>query len=271
MTPTSVGMRCPECANQRTQVRSMPRRTPAQIGTRPFALNDPKTWSATYVLIAINVVAFLWEVSAGGMTLTGSSGLPGGYATIHGVLYGPALSDGFHQYWRLVTSGFLHESFLHIALNMWSLWFVGRALEPAIGRWNFAGIYMVSLIAGSFGALAFEPQVPTLGASGAIFGVFGALIAIAHSRHISLWQSGLLPMLLINFVYTITVPGVAIGGHVGGVIAGLIAGRLYVETTERRGQPRLFWAGLAVIAVVSLVGSLLVAGGTGIAPNGWTL
>lgn len=250
----------------------MPRRTPSQIGSRPFAWNDPKTWSATYVLIAINVVAFLWEVAAGGMSLTGGSGPnTSGYAYYHGVLYGPLMSNGFHEYWRLVTSGFLHDSFLHIALNMWSLWFVGRSLEPAIGRWNFAGIYMVSLLAGSFGALVFEPRVPTLGASGAIFGVFGALIAIAHARHIPLWQSGLLPVLLINFVFTITVPGVAIGGHVGGVIAGLIAGRMYVDLNERRGQPRLFWAGLAVIAVVSVVGALLVAGGMGIAPNGWTL
>jgi membrane associated rhomboid family serine protease len=250
----------------------MPKRTPGQISSRPFALNDPKTWSATYVLIAINVIAFLWEVSAGGMSLTGGS-LPNtsGYAFYHGVLFGPFLSGGIHQYWRLVTSGFLHESFLHIALNMWSLWFVGRSLEPAIGRWAFAGIYMASLLAGSFGSLVFSPDVATLGASGAIFGVFGALIAIAHARHIPLWQSGLLPVLLINFVFTITVPGVAIGGHVGGVIAGLIAGRLYVESTERRGQPKLFWAGLAVIAVISVVGALLVAGGTGIAPNGWTL
>src|SRR6185437_7019096 len=127
------------------------------------------------------------------------------------------------------------------------------------------------LLAGSFGALVFSPQVATLGASGAIFGVFGALIAVAHARHVPLWQSGLLPVLVINFVFTITVPGVAIGGHVGGVIAGLIAGRMYVEGVERRGRPQLFWAGLAAIAVVSVVGALLVAGGTGIAPNGWTL
>jgi membrane associated rhomboid family serine protease len=271
MTPTSVGMRCPECANQRTQVRSMPRRSPAQMGSRPLAWNDPKSWSATHVLIAINVLAFLWEVAQGGITFAGSNLLVSNYPIDHGVLFGHALSDGNHEYWRLVTSGFLHESIVHIGLNMWSLWFVGRSLEPAIGRWNFAGIYMASLLAGSFGTLVFEPGVPTLGASGAIFGVFGALIAIAHARHIPLWSSGLLPVLLFNLIYTITIPGVALGGHVGGVVAGLIAGRLYVELSEKRSRPQLFWAALTVIAVISVVGSLLVAGDVGIAPNGWTL
>lgn len=271
MTPTSVGMRCPDCARQKTQVRSLPKRAPGQVGARQFSWNDTTTWSATHVLIAINVLVFLWEVGAGGITFTGSNLLPDTYPLYHGVLFGQALSGGFHQYWRLVTSGFLHESYLHIIFNMWSLWFVGRSLEPAIGRWNFAGIYMASLLAGSFGSLVFSPKIATLGASGAIFGVFGALIAIAHARRIPLWQSGLLPVLLFNFVYTLTVPGVALGGHVGGVISGLIAGRLFVEFTEKRGRPQLFWAALVLIAVISVAGSLLVAGDAGIAPNGWTL
>jgi membrane associated rhomboid family serine protease len=270
MTPTSVGMRCPECARQKTQVRPMPRRSPGQVGSHEFAWSDPKTWSATHVLIAINVIVFLWEVAGGGMSFAGST-LPRGYAFQHGFLTGLAFINGYHEYWRLVTSGFLHESFLHILMNMWSLWFVGRSLEPAIGRWNFAGIYMASLLAGSFGSLVFSPDIATLGASGAIFGVFGALIAIAHARGIPLWQSGLMPVLLINFIYTLTVAGVALGGHVGGVIAGLIAGRLWVETSDKRRTPQLFWAGLLLIAVISVVGSLMVAGDTGIAPNGWTL
>jgi membrane associated rhomboid family serine protease len=226
---------------------------------------------ATHILIAINVVVFLWEVGGGGITFTGSNLLPASYPLYHGVLFGPFMSHGYHQYWRLVTSGFLHESYIHIIFNMASLWFVGRALEPAIGRWNFTGIYMTSLLAGSFGSLVFSPRIASLGASGAIFGVFGALIAIAHARRIPLWQSGLMPVLLFNFVYTLTVPGVALGGHVGGVIAGLIAGRLFVDLAERRRQPRLFWAALTVIAVISVVGSLLVAGDVGIAPHGWTL
>jgi membrane associated rhomboid family serine protease len=264
-------MRCPECARQKSQVRAMPRRAPGQVGMQAFVWSDPRTWTATYVLIAINVLVFLWEVGAGGITFSGSGQLPGTYPLYHGVLYGPFMSGGYHQYYRLVTNGFLHESFLHIIFNMWSLWFVGRALEPAIGRWNFAGIYMTALLAGSFGSLVFSPEIATLGASGAIFGGFGALIAIAHARRIPLWQSGLMPVLLFNFVYTLTVPGVAIGGHVGGLIAGLLAGRLWFEFSDRRDRPQIFWAGLLLIAVLSVVGSLLIAGDPGIAPHGWTL
>ena len=279
MTPTTVGMRCPECAGQSTRVHRAPRRRPGALAyTPPFEWNNPRTWTATQILIAINVVLFLWEVFTG-LTLGGNNA-GSSWPWQHGVLFGAALTsnnpnpapfNGTHEYWRLVTSGFLHESILHIGMNMISLWFVGRSLEPAIGRAYFTGIYLTALLAGSFGALVFETQVPTLGASGAIFGIFGALIAIAHARRIPLWQSGLLPILILNFVYTLTVPGVALGGHVGGVVCGLICGRVVVEFGEKRQRPPLVYACFITIAVLCVAGSLLVAGGNGIAPNGWTL
>src|SRR5947209_14872108 len=160
MTPTSVGMRCPECARDRTRVRTV----------RSVSAGR---YTVTQALIVLNVVAFLIE-TAGGAPLAGGSG---GTIWNHGVLFGPAISGhnpypfftGTHQYWRLVTSGFLHDGFFHIAINMLSLYFVGNALEPAIGRLNFAMVYFVSLLGGSFGALLFTPIAPTVGASGAIF------------------------------------------------------------------------------------------------------
>jgi membrane associated rhomboid family serine protease len=266
MTPTSVGMRCPECAGDRTKVRRMQGRGATASFARPTSPYDPRTWSITQILIVINVIVFLWEVS-GGVSLSGSSA--GGYAYIHGVLYGPYISgQPYHQYWRLLTSGFLHESIIHIGFNMLSLYFVGRSLEPAIGRTYFAAIYFTALLAGSFGALAFTPRIPELGASGAIFGVFGALIMVARARRIPLWQSGLLPILLFNFVYTLTVAGVSIGGHVGGVLAGFATGWLVTEYGEKRDNRRIVLAGCLLIAVLSVAGSLLVAGGTGLLPNG---
>ncbi len=189
MTPTSVGMRCPECARERTKARSLPRRAPGQTMSWSSPIRE---WSVTQYLITINVIIFVAEVATGVPLL---SGRYGGWVWSNGVLYGPALTHGNHQYWRLLSSGFLHASLIHIALNMLSLWFIGRMLEPAIGGLNFFAIYMASLLAGSFGALLFEPGVPTLGASTAIFGVFGALIVVAHARRISIWQSGLGPML----------------------------------------------------------------------------
>ncbi|HWD64047.1 MAG TPA: rhomboid family intramembrane serine protease [Solirubrobacteraceae bacterium] len=265
MTPTSVGMRCPECARDRTKVRTMHRsRGRWGAGSR----------SATEILIAINVIVFLAEVVTG---VSLFSGTEGGWVYIHGVLFGPALTShdpygaGTDQFWRLLTAGFLHASLIHIGLNMLSLWFVGRVLEPGIGRRNFVAIYFASLFAGSFGALLFQPRIPTLGASTAIFGIFGALIVVANARRIPVWQSGLMPVLLLNFVFTLTYAGVSIGGHLGGLIGGVLCGYLVIELDERRGKKGLALAGCALVAVVSIAAGIAVAGGTGLTPNGFTL
>jgi membrane associated rhomboid family serine protease len=264
MTPTSVGMRCPECSREKTKVRTV--RTPRnRLGV-------------TEILIAINVAVFLAEVATG-VTLGGSDS---GWVYNHGALFGPSIAGhfafppgfpfaGHHQYWRLLTSGFMHASLIHIALNMLSLWFVGRVLEPAIGRTNFLAIYFASLLAGSFGALLFEPQVPTLGASTAIFGVFGALIVVAQARRIPIWQSGLGPILVINLLFTLTISDISVGGHIGGLVAGFITGWLVVEFGERRDKKSLALAGCAVVAVISVVGAIAVAGGHGLTPNGFTI
>jgi membrane associated rhomboid family serine protease len=114
----------------------------------------------------------------------------------------------------------------------------------------------------------FTPDAPTLGASGAIFGIFGALIMVARARHISLWQSGLLPILIINLVYSLSVTGVSIGGHLGGVFSGFITGWLVTEYGEKRNKRSYVLIGCAVIAILSVVGSIAVAGGTGILPGG---
>jgi membrane associated rhomboid family serine protease len=276
MTPMSVGMRCPECAGDRTKVHRMPRRAPGATSFSDAVLHDPRTWSMTHILIFINVVVFLWEVATG-VTLGGSDS---GTVYWHGVLFGQAITghnpfpppfNGSHEYWRLLTSGFLHESIFHIGMNMFSLWFVGRSLEPAIGKTYFGAIYFTSLLAGSFGVLLFTPDAPTLGASGAIFGVFGALIMFAHSRRIPLWQSGLIPVLLFNLIFTLTVPGVSIGGHLGGLVAGCITGKLVVEYGEKRDRRSWVLVGCLVVAAVSVIGAIAVAGGTGLLPNGSTI
>ncbi len=267
MTPTSVGMRCPECAREKTKVRRLPA-TPG-VATQ---------WSATNILIAINVIVFIAEV-ASGVTFGGTDT---GWVFNHGALFGPAISGNFifppgfpfaghHEYWRLLTSGFMHEGIIHIAINMLSLWFVGRVLEPGIGKLNFVAIYMSSLLAGSFGALLFEPRAPTVGASTAIFGVFGALIVVAHARRIPLWQSGLGPTLLINLIFTLTISDISIGGHIGGLVAGVIGGWFVVEFHERRGKQSWAIAGCVLIAIVSVIAAIAVASGTGLTPNGFTI
>ncbi len=249
MTPTPVGMRCPECSRDRTKVKTI-RSTPA-------------TPIVTEALIVINVIVFIAETAAGGSLGANS----GGTIFNHGALFGPAIVHQ-HQYWRIVSAGFLHDGLLHIAVNMLSLYFVGRVLEPAIGSLNFAAIYLSSLLAGSFGALLFQPHALTVGASGAIFGVFGALIVVAHARGIPIWQSGLAPVLVLNLLFSVSFSGISIGGHLGGLVAGLITGWMVVEFGERRRMPGIVLAGCLVVAALSVVGAVAVAGGHGLAPNG---
>jgi membrane associated rhomboid family serine protease len=262
MTPTPVGMRCPECARERTRVTR---------GVR----SGPTVPVATRALIAINVIVFLAE------TATGAPVGGGGGGTIwnHGALFGPALTSfnpfpiftGTHEYWRLITAGFLHDGLLHIGINMLSLYFVGSALEPAIGSRNFVAVYLTSLVAGAFGSLLFQPDYPTIGASGAIFGIFGALIVVARYRGIPFWQSGLGFVLVVNLVFSLSVRGISIGGHLGGLAGGLITGWLVLELGERRRMPAAALAGCVVVAVASVVGSLAVAGSQGLTPNGLTI
>lgn len=256
MTPTPVGMRCPECARDRTKVKTMRSRSTAPV--------------VTQALIAINVIVFLAETATG--TPLGGVNSSSGFGTVytHGALWGPLITQS-HEYYRLLTAGFLHDGFLHILFNMWFLFFVGRMLEPAIGRVNFAVVYLVSLLAGSFGALLFEPQGVTVGASGACFGLLGALIVVAYYRGISIWQSGLGLTLVINVVFSLSVPGISIGGHVGGVIGGAICGWLIVQLAERRQMAALALTGCVIVGVMSVIAGIAVAGGQGLTPNGVTI
>jgi membrane associated rhomboid family serine protease len=253
-------MRCPECARERTKVKTASTlRTPA-LGR----------YSVTRILIAINVLVFLAEVATG--TPLGGVG-SGGFGTlyVHGALFGPYMHGAYHQYYRLLTSGFLHEGLLHILFNMVFLYFVGPSLESAIGKVNFVAIYFASLLAGSFGALLFSPAIPTVGASGALFGLLGALVVVAHYRGISIWTSGLGPTLLINSVFSLTIADISIGGHLGGFIGGLICGVLYMELVDRRRMQKPFLLGCLLVAAVSVVAAIAIAGGSGIAPHGLTI
>jgi membrane associated rhomboid family serine protease len=251
MTPTPVGMRCPECARERTHVRTL--RT------------MPSGAVVTQTLIGINVLVFLVEVATG-TSLGGSSA---GTLVLKGGLDGFDITQ-HHQYWRLLTAGFLHYSLIHIAFNMFFLYIIGQTLEPAVGRLNFAAIYLASLLAGSFGALLFEPNALTVGASGACFGVFGALIVVSYDRGIPIWRSGLGPILLINIVFSLSVNGISIGGHLGGLVGGMIAGAAVIELDQRRGMRSAAVAVCSVIAVASVAGAIAVAGLHGLTPHGLT-
>ena len=262
MSPTPVGMRCPECSRDRTKVRGA-----QQIRSRA-GLAGAGRYSMTQILLAINVLVFLAEVATG---LSLGSGGNAGTVYADGALYGPYINGFHHEYYRLLTSAFLHEGILHIAFNMWFLYVVGAALEQAIGRWRFLAVYVASLFAGSFGALLFQPGSPTVGASGALFGLLGALVVIAYYRRISIWQSGLGITLVINIVFSLTVSDISIGGHLGGFVGGVICGGLYMELVERRRAGPAFYLGCALVAAVSIVAAIAASTHGGLTPSGLNL
>jgi membrane associated rhomboid family serine protease len=242
MTTTPVGMRCPECARQRTKVKTI-----------RSGADEP---TLTYVLIAINVIVGL------GSILGGASATRGGIAAStlldQGSVSRATIADG--EYWRLLTAGFLHAGFFHLLFNMMALWVLGGMLEPAIGRLRFALIYVVSLLAGSFGALLLEPDARTVGASGAIFGLMAATAVLMRSRGIPLMESGLGLWIGLNLLITFAVPGISIGGHIGGLVGGGLAALLLFELNDRvRVGQRVMTAVCVAIAVASVAGAIAVS------------
>ncbi len=171
------------------------------------------------------------------------------------MLYGPFVADG--EWWRLLTAGFLHGGLFHLALNMYALYFLGRMLEPALGHVRFGAIYFASLLAGSFGAVLLSPETPVVGASTAIFGLFGAAIVMARNRGIDLMASGLLPILLINLAITFF-PGfnISICCHLGGLIGGVLAAVGVEALATRRRSPVPAVLLCAVIAIASVVAAV---------------
>ncbi|HVS28209.1 MAG TPA: rhomboid family intramembrane serine protease [Solirubrobacteraceae bacterium] len=240
MTPISVGMRCPECAKQRTQVR-----------TASSLQRDP---TVTYVLIAINVIVFIAASVGGG-------GLAGG---VHGKLLNNLALDADkikhgQEYWRLITSGFMHASLLHIGFNMYILYFMGRMLEPSIGRIRFLAIYFTALLTGAFGALLVTPHSLTIGASGAIFGLFGGAFVAMRARGFDPMQSGLGALILINLALSFVLSGISIGGHIGGLIGGAAAGYVLVDVGDRLSSPAIPLLACLGISAVAVAASIVAS------------
>ncbi|MEV4419632.1 rhomboid family intramembrane serine protease [Patulibacter sp. NPDC049589] len=234
MTSTPVGMRCPECAKQRTKVRTI-----SSIGGGHLP-------QVTQAIIAVCVVAFL----AGGNF--GLEGTNQSWIDRNGWLTGWEVNDG--QYWRLVTGGFLHAGIIHIAFNMLLLWFLGSEIEGREGSGRFALIYLVGLLGGSLGAII-QTQGVTVGASGAVFGLAGYLVVEMRRRGENIFQSQLGFLLVINLVLSFR-PDVSWGGHLGGLVFGALAA-VALHEGRKRGPAWLgpaLCAGLCVIAVVAAVG-----------------
>ncbi len=233
MTPTPVGMRCPECARQRTKSANPVR------GSRPGAVAAGDL-PVTKALIAVNVLAYLAELASGSGGLNGV----GGTVADKGGLFGPYVADG--EYWRLLTSGFLHASIIHIGFNMYLLWVLGQMIEPALGSLRFGVVYFAALFAGSLGALLLSPHAFTVGASGAIFGLMGAAFVELRRRGIDPFQAGIGWLIVINLGLSLVLSNISIGGHLGGLAGGALAMLALHEADRRRRSA----AGLAAAGAI---------------------
>src|SRR3954469_6177127 len=239
MTPTPVGMRCPECARQRTQVRTM-------ASTR----SEPRV---TIAIIIACALVFL-----------GTDGFSGGSGKLWTDLYldGPDIHFG-HDYWRLITSGFLHAGPLHILFNMYLLWILGQMLEPTLGSPRFALLYVTSLLWGSFGALLVQPASFTVGASGAVFGLMGAAAVELRARGINPFKTDIGMLILFNLGLSFLLAGISIGGHIGGLIGGALAG-MALGYADRHRSRALGYAACAVLSLFAVVAAIAAAGGNGL-------
>lgn len=254
MTPTPVGMRCPECSRDTTKVKT--------IGS---ISHEPRV---TYVLMALCAIAFLASGrfgvgDGGGSALFDDLALLG-----RGSFDGVALSGVAEgDYWRLITGGFLHGGLLHIAFNMYLLYVLGQMLESTMGSVRFTLLYFASLLAGSAGALLVTPNALTVGASGAVFGLMGATFLEMRARGADPMAGGVFGsiggLILINLAFSFVLSGISIGGHIGGLIGGGLVALAY-QLAARMRQPALAYAGGIAVAAVSVVIAIAVAGGSGI-------
>ena len=240
MHQASVGFHCPECVRgSAQQVHTM--------GTLRRSGGAP----VTSALVALNLAVYVVSSIGAGLAEPSSSvqlrwALIGrGFSPDLGLV---GVAEG--EWYRLVTGGFLHGGLLHLAFNMYVLWVLGRQLEPAMGRAPFAAVYLTSLLAGSLGVMVLDPDALTVGASGAVFGLFGYALVAQYARGVNPMQTGLGGIVLLNLAFTFLVPGISVGGHVGGLVGGLVAGLLHDVLRPRVGAPVA--AGVVMVAALGV-------------------
>lgn len=202
----------------------------------------------TFVLIGINVLVFLVTAiqARSGVDLNGS-------ALFRDGLLAPSMVAG-GQYWRLVSSGFLHASVIHIGLNMVSLYILGVALERMLGRGRFLVVYLLALLGGSAAIMLFSnPLTPTIGASGAIFGLMGGLVVVFKRFRYDMRQ--LLLVLAINLYLSFQISGISWQAHVGGlIVGGAITAAMVYPGQAMRGKVQIG----SIVAVLVLLVAVVV-------------
>ena len=244
MREAPVGWQCGQCVKQGARVSPT-------IRWRPSAARPSRITPVVGGLIALNVVIFFWEQTNFDRIVRRFGMLPIG---VHDQ----------HQWYRMITSAFLHEGWTHIIFNMLALVFVGPAVEAALGTVRFLVLYLLSALGGSVASyLLTKPFVYGIGASGAIFGLMGAYYVLARSRGLDL--SSITGLIVINLLLGFTVPGIGWEAHVGGLVTGAAVcfglDHLSMGGSRPGGRPAPLGAeiagGAAVVAATLVVLTLL--------------
>ena len=249
MTMSPVGPRCPDHAGAKR----------GPIGGGIARAQQTRVGRAvapvTMVLIGLNVAIYL-------ITAVQGNGLnnPGGSLYIKWILFGPFVAEG--DWWRLITAMFLHGFLLHLAFNMLALWWIGRPVEEYLGSVRFLLLYFVSGLAGAAGALVQSPTTPVVGASGAIFGILGAMLILEWQATGRLGGPALTLIVInlgLNFVFNGTGGNISIGGHIGGLIGGILVTLAFA----RWGRGHAAYGSVGLAGAIGLVGvaaaSVLIA------------
>lgn len=260
MREASVGFQCPECVAEG-------RRTQRPVRTAFGGSAAGRHGYVTIALIAVNVIMLLASLASAqnaGRALGGGGlgGLLGGetplmdklavigyirYSAFDPVVHGVANGE----YYRLFTAMFMHYGLVHLLMNMWALWILGRSLEAALGPVRFLALYLIAGLGGNVAAYVFQPGALSAGASTALFGLFAALFLAL--RRLGRDTSAVLPVIIINLVFTFAVPGISIAGHIGGLVTGGVAGAGMAYAPPAR---RTFVQAAVCVATVAVLAAL---------------
>lgn len=200
----------------------------------------PKGCPVSLIIIAINILFFAAQFASQDML------------TNWGLLYGPYVQNG--EYWRILSSGFLHSSILHIGFNMYLLFMLGPQLEQDLGSLRFSLMYFGSLVGGALAVLLFGFMQPTLGASGAVLGLAGALFITLWGRGVSPLKSPVFGLVVLNLGLPLLVPGISFWGHFGGVVAGAALAFVMVwlpDKSRKAGASKNLSLGAAIVVLLT--------------------
>ena len=246
-----VGIKCPDHAGgpAKTHPQHRPGARARVTASRPLSLRHG-TAPVTRLLVASMVLIYLVQLGGGAGVSANSGWIFEHFSLISRAQYGDGTLAGVAngEWWRLITAAFLHLGPIHLGMNMLALWWLGGPLEEAIGSRRYAMLYVVSGLAGSAGALIASPNSLTVGASGAIFGIMGAMVVLQYQATGSI-AGPALTLIVINVAFSFAIAGISIGGHIGGLVGGVLGG----FALSRFGRGHIAYGRLGFVGVAALV------------------